>query len=51
MTMIHTVLTAVNGRYGSFHIMWIILCMAGKTVWPLVNTCHAWAPRWLALHK
>jgi len=30
------------GRYGSFQ-MWINVWVAGKTVWSIVNTCHAWA--------
>jgi len=31
-----------KGRYGSFHL-WIIVLVADKTVWSLVNTCHTWA--------
>jgi len=30
-------------RYRSLHL-WINAWVAGKAVWSLINTCHAWAP-------
>jgi len=33
---------AGKGRHDSFHL-WVHMCVAGKTVSSLVNTCHTWA--------